>query len=32
VIPALPGAAMVERVKAAFDPQNVFYPGRYAAG
>lgn len=29
IIPALPGAAMVHRVKRAFDPKDVFYPGRY---
>lgn len=32
VLPALPGAAIVRRVKAAFDPDHVFYPGRYAVG
>jgi len=30
ILPTLPGAAVVRRVKQAFDPQQVFYPGRYA--
>ncbi len=32
IIPTLLGGAMLRRVKAAFDPDNVFYPGRYAIG
>jgi hypothetical protein len=32
VIPTLPGGPMLKRVKAAFDPDNIFYPGRYAVG
>jgi glycolate oxidase FAD binding subunit len=32
ILPKIPGAAIVERIKRALDPQNVFYPGRYAIG
>ncbi len=30
ILPDLPGAAVVKRVKQAFDPLHIFYPGRYA--
>jgi len=30
IIPGLPGDAMLKRVKQAFDPKHIFYPGRYA--
>lgn len=32
ILPALPGAALVKRIKRAFDPRELFYPGRYAVG
>ncbi len=32
ILPALPGSALVKRIKRAFDPREVFYPGRFAAG
>ena len=30
ILPVLPAAGLVKRVKAAFDADHLFYPGRYA--
>jgi glycolate oxidase FAD binding subunit len=32
ILPALPGAALVKRIKRALDPREMFYPGRFAVG